>query len=70
MLFLMAGYSMSSTWLMATMGGLSWMSSMMERLTILMLFIMVVMEVGLEVEKGLLDDCLIFSYLTYQINSC
>merc|ERR1719427_1976132 len=58
-IFLMEGSSMSFTMLMATMVVLSWRSNMMERLTILMLFTMVVMVimdmVELEADMELLD---------------
>merc|ERR1712055_485580 len=40
----MGGSSMSFTMLMVTMAVLSWRSNMMERLTILMLFIMGAMD--------------------------
>merc|ERR1719481_614551 len=41
----MGGSSMSYTMLMATMVVLSWRLNMMERLTILMLFTMLVMDI-------------------------
>merc|ERR1719233_1175753 len=61
----MGGSSMSSIMLMATMVVLSWRSNMMERLTILMLFTMVVMVimdmVELEVDMESLDKiCISF----------